>query len=133
MAAAQWVQQNTTPGEIVLEGKGNSYSSPHNRISTMTGRPTLLGWDGHQSQWRGDAYGEMAQGRPETIERIYRTARADEIAQLLAEWGIDYVFVGPTEIEQYGITPVRLEELGAAMDVVFARGQVRIFRARAEL
>ena len=36
---------NTAPDAVVLEGKGNSYSSAHNRVSAMTGRPTLLGWD----------------------------------------------------------------------------------------
>ena len=96
----------------------------------MTGRPTLLGWDGHESQWRGKQYGEMAQGRPQAIESIYRTAPPEEIPLILEEWGIDYVFVGPSEVEQYGITQFRLDELGAGMDTVFSRGQVRIFRRR---
>jgi uncharacterized membrane protein len=130
MAAVEWVQQNTTPDAIVLEGKGGSYSAQHNRISTMTGRGTLLGWDGHESQWRGKAYGEMAQGRPEAIDQIYRSAGPEELNAILEEWGIDYVFVGPAESELYGITATRLEERGEAMDTVFSRGQVRIFRRR---
>ena len=130
MAAVEWVQANTTPGELVLEAKGGSYSAHHNRISTMTGRPTLLGWDGHESQWRGEAYGEMAQGRPAAIEQVYPTGPPYEIPPLLEQWGIDYVFVGPSEIELYGITSIRLEELNAAMENVFSRGQVTIFRRR---
>ncbi len=130
MAAVQWIQSNTIPDEVVLEGKGNSYSSDHNRISTMTGRATLLGWDGHESQWRGKAYGSMAQGRSAAIETVYRTGSPDEILAVLNEWGIDYVFVGPSEIELYGITEFRLDEIGAGMDTVFSQGQVRIFRRR---
>jgi uncharacterized membrane protein len=130
MAAVQWVQEHTTPDEVILEGVGNSYSPSTNRISTLTGRPTLLGWDGHESQWRGRAYGEMAQGRAQAIDTIYRNGSPEEIAALMDEWGIDYIFVGPAEIEGYGIPPFRLEELGAAMDTVFSRGQVRIFRRR---
>jgi YYY domain-containing protein len=130
MAAVEWVQQNTTPDEVVLEGKGDSYSPDHNRISTMTGRATLLGWRGHESQWRGRAFGTMAQGREDVLEIVYRTGSPEEIAAALAEWGIDYVFVGPTEIAQYGIPSFRLDELGAEMDTVFSRGQVRIFRRR---
>jgi uncharacterized membrane protein len=130
MAAVQWVQLNTTPDEVVLEGAGDSYSPAHNRISTMTGRATLLGWRGHESQWRGRDFGTMAQGRQDALETVYRTGSPEEIAAILAEWGIDYVFVGPTEIEQYGITSFRLEELGEQMDTVFSRGQVRIFRRR---
>jgi uncharacterized membrane protein len=130
MAAVEWVRLNTTPDELVLEGKGGSYNANHNRISTMTGRGTLLGWEGHESQWRGDDYGSMAQGRSQVIEEIYRTATPEEIGALLEAWGIDYVFVGPAEIEMYGITPFRLEELGEAMDTVFSRGQSYIFRRR---
>jgi uncharacterized membrane protein len=130
MAAVQWVLLNTTPDEIVLEGKGGSYSAHHNRISTMTGRGTLLGWDGHESQWRGDAYGDMAQGRPQAIETVYRTGSPGEIAAVLDQWGIDYVFVGPSEIELYGINSFRLDEIGAGMEAVFSQGQVRIFRRR---
>jgi YYY domain-containing protein len=130
MAAAEWVRLNTTPDEWVLEGKGGSYAVNQNRISAMTGRATLLGWDQHEAQWRGEAYGRMAQGRAEAIEKVYRTGSPDEIAAVLAEWSIDYVFVGPAEIENYGITSFRLDEMGAGMDTVFSRGQVRIFRRR---
>lgn len=130
MAAVAWVANNTTPDELVLEGMGGSYAAHHNRISTMTGRGTLLGWEGHEKQWRGEAYGQMAQGRKQAIEMIYRTATTREINEVLETWGIDYVFVGPAEIDMYGITPFRLEELAATMDTVFARGQVRIFRRR---
>ncbi|MEZ4620130.1 MAG: hypothetical protein R2867_32135 [Caldilineaceae bacterium] len=46
-----------------VESKGSSYYATYNRMSTVTGRQTLMGWDGHESQWRGKAFGEMAQGR----------------------------------------------------------------------
>jgi uncharacterized membrane protein len=130
VAAANWIRANTTPDQRVLEGKGNSYAAHHNRISVMTGRPTLLGWDGHESQWRGDAYASMAEGRGQAIEMIYRTAPAGEIPALLGHWEIDYVFDGPSEIEMYGITPARLAELAEVMDVVFEQGEVRILRSR---
>jgi YYY domain-containing protein len=129
-AAIEWVRDHTMPGTLVLEGKGASYWATYNRISTMTGRPTLLGWDGHQSQWRGDAYGEMAGGRAEALDTIYRTGRPSEIADALDQWQVDYVYVGPTEIEQYGITPERMRLLAEVMDLVYENPQVAIFRAR---
>jgi len=130
MAAAEWVQNNTTPGQIVLEGMGGSYNANHDRISTLTGRATLLGWDGHERQWRGEAYDGMAQGRVQAIEKVYRTGSADEVDEILNKWGIDYVFVGPAEIDSYGITSSRLDQIASGMDTVFSRGQVRIFRRR---
>jgi YYY domain-containing protein len=129
--AVAWVAANTTADARVLEGAGASYWASHNRVSAMTGRPTLLGWVGHERQWRGQAYGEMAAGREAAIELIYRTGRPDEIAQALAAWEIEYVFVGPTEIEQYGITEMRLNELASVMEPVFRNSQVMIFRRRA--
>lgn len=130
LAAVAWIQENTRGDARVLEAKGASYSIGHNRISAMTGRPTLLGWDGHESQWRGAAYGTMASGRTEAIDAIYRTAPANELRSLLDAWEIDYVFVGPVEINQYGIGPATMERFDAAMDRVFVSNDVVIYRRR---
>jgi uncharacterized membrane protein len=130
LAAAKWVRANTAPDALVLEGKGASYRANTNRISTMTGRPTLLGWDGHEAQWRGRAYGEMAAGRAEAIETIYRAGSTDEIIQTLTFWDIDYVYVGPHERREYGVTPVAEERLATAMELVFSDGDVRIYSRR---
>jgi len=132
MAAVDWVRTNTAPDALVVEGKGASYDAGRNRISTLTGRPTLLGWDGHESQWRGKAYGTMAQGRPEVLELIYSRGSTDEVIQALAQWQIDYVYVGPTERGQYGMTSLAKERLTAAMDLVFEQGDVRIYRRRSQ-
>jgi YYY domain-containing protein len=130
LAAAQWIRANTAPVALVLEGKGASYRADTNRISTMTGRPTLLGWDGHESQWRGSAYGEMAAGRVEAIETIYRADSVDAIVQTLLIWDIDYVYVGPLERRVYGVTPAGEQRLASAMELVFSDGEVRIYRRR---
>lgn len=127
-AAVEWVMYNTSPDALVLEGRGASYRSTHNRISTMTGRPTLLGWDGHESQWRGESYGEMARGRVEALDSVYRVGSPAEIEQVLGQWGIDYVYVGPSEREQYGITPRSEERIAAVMRLVFEEGDVRIYQ-----
>jgi len=129
-AAVEWVLHNTTPDALVLEGKGASYWSNYNRISTMTGRTTLLGWDGHESQWRGEAFGEMARGRDEALQYVYRSGSPAEIERVLDEWGIDYVYIGPTERQQYEITPRSEERIAAATDLVFSDGDVRIYRNR---
>ncbi len=60
------------------------------------GRTTLLGWDGPESQWRGEAFGEMARGRAEALQSVYRSGAAEIELEVLDEWGIDYVYIGPT-------------------------------------
>jgi YYY domain-containing protein len=128
LAAIAWIRTHTPREARVLEGKGASYSAAHNRVSAMTGRATLLGWDGHESQWRGDAYAEMARRRPEALVTVYRDGTPDEVRRILREWDIDYVYLGPTEIAQYGVNEARLRRLSEAMDLVFEQGQVRVFR-----
>lgn len=129
-AAVDWVRKNTPSDAFVLESKGSSYYSNFNRMSTMTGRQTLMGWDGHESQWRGKAFGEMAQGRDQALETIYRGGSPEQIAQVLAEWQIDYVYVGPSERNRYGLTPQGERNLAATMDLAFEMGDVRIYQRR---
>ena len=102
MAAIAWLLANAAPDAVVLEASGGSYSfEGAQRISMATGNPTLLGWDFHERQWRGnEGYDKLAAGRPEAIEQIYRTAPASELAALLDRWGVDYVLVGALERRQ---------------------------------
>ena len=130
LAAAAWIRENTLPGDLVVEGKGASYRSDLSRISTLTGRQTLLGWDGHETQWRGQEYAAMAEGRAQALEMIYRGSAAGQLDELIERWGIDYVYVGPTERAQYGTTPAVEAQLRQVMDLVFESGDVRIYRAR---
>lgn len=130
LAAAAWLRDNTQPDDFVVEGKGASYRSDLSRISTLTGRQTLLGWDSHETQWRGDDYAEMAKGRAEALEVIYRGSAPAQLAQLIKEWGIDYIYVGPSERAQYGTTPAVEMQLRQEMDLVFESGSVRIYRSR---
>ena len=128
LAAARWLRDNAPPGARVAEAKGDSYHPELSRISTVSGRPTLLGWEFHQRQWRGDAYGAMAQGRPEALDRIYRTAAGEELRAALDAWNVDFVVVGPAERAAYGATPQREEEMGRVLPLVFEDGDVRIYQ-----
>jgi uncharacterized membrane protein len=96
----------------------------------MTGRPTLLGWDGHEAQWRGQRFGEMSEGRAQALDTIYRGGTPEQLAEIFGRWGIDYVYVGPAERAQYGVTPTVEALLRQVADPVFESGDVRIYRVR---
>jgi len=128
--AVEWVRANTQPTDVIVEGKGRSYGAETNRISTLTGRPTPLGWDGHESQWRGRAYGEMAAGRPEALRGIYGGATPDQLTTILAGLGASYVYVGPQERTQYGLTLATEQVLFAGLELVYENGDVRIYRVK---
>jgi uncharacterized membrane protein len=127
--AARWLSDNSPRDAIIAEAVGDSYRGDLNRVSTLSGRPTLLGWRGHQRQWRGDAYGEMSAGREEALRSIYRLARADELPALLATWGVEYVVVGPAERQTYEMNDQDEARIGSVLPLVYESGDVRIYSA----
>ena len=129
LAVIDWIRRHTSPEAVILEAKGASYNAGTARISAATGRATLLGWDGHEAQWRGQAYGAMAAGREEAISEVYLRPRPSTLRETFRHWGIDYVLVGPAERARFGITPVLEERLDQAMELAFERGSYRIYRA----
>jgi YYY domain-containing protein len=130
MAAIQWVRQSTRPDSRVIQGAGTSYRPDECRISVATGRSTLLGWEGHERQWRGTSYGRLAEGRKAALEEIYSGSSPDRLRQALEAWAVDYVFVGPRERDRYMMTAAGEARLDEVMELAFHSGHVRIYRRR---
>ena len=99
MQAIVWLQ-NATNGviaEAVPEG-GGSYTQ-YARVSTISGKPTVLGWVGHENQWRGKS--DVLGSRQDDLYRLY-CSRDWEIAQeVLNKYNIRYIFIGPLERSTY--------------------------------
>jgi uncharacterized membrane protein len=129
-AAIEWVRRFTAPGAVVVQRSGASYRPEHNLPSIASGRLTLLGWGGHESQWRGPAFGDLVAGREEALGRIYAPATRDELTGALEAWSVDFVYLGPEEKARYGVTPGHENILAEAMDLVFENAAVRIYRRR---
>jgi YYY domain-containing protein len=140
-AAIEWLRAQLIPGEpppVILEAPADQYDNYNyeGRISTFTGMPTLLGWGGHQSQWRGN-YEEPARREPE-IEMIYTTADAGQALDLLLKWNVDYVIVGSPELQYIQekctlgsspCSPTRaVQKFDQALEPVFRQGSVTIYQ-----
>ncbi len=121
--AIRWLSAEASQEDGVLEAVGPDYSE-HARISAATGVPTVLGWAGHERQWRGET--TALEGREEAVERIYRGD--PQAAELLAQFGVTYVVVGPRERERYD--PVDLAPLEDVLEEAFASGDVTIYRVK---
>ena len=93
-----WLNDEAEPGRIV-EAVGDGYSN-YGRISGTTGRATVLGWEGHQQQWRGDD--SAFAGRSHDVATIYQGTDGAETRRLLELYGVRWVVVGPREREAYG-------------------------------
>jgi len=130
-AAIDWIRTNTRPGDRVAQAPGQSYRVEHAFVSTATGRPTLLGWEGHERQWRGGAFDAMAAGRLDALEHIYRPRSASDLRAVLREWSIEVVCIGPIERARYPLSNGDEAVIASVMDLVFDRGTVRLYRRRA--
>lgn len=127
-AAIQWLRANAPDGAVVLEAPGKSYAAYQytGRISALTGVPTLLGWGGHESQWRGN-YDEPARREPD-IDTLFNTVDLSQAQMLLDKYNVTYVVIGPLERERY--SPPGLNKFPRLMEVAFQQDDVTIFRRR---
>ena len=96
--AIVWLNSEAEPGRI-LEAVGDGYSN-YGRIAGATGRATVLGWEGHQRQWRGDD--SAFAGRSHDVETIYQGTDVTETRRLLELYGVRWLIVGPRERDAYG-------------------------------
>ena len=97
--AIEWISNNTELDARLVEAVGGSYSA-FGRISSATGRATVLGWEGHEHQWRGTR--ELFEGRAADIQNLYKTDDLLEASTLLDRYDIDYVYLGARERGEYG-------------------------------
>jgi uncharacterized membrane protein len=125
--AMQWIMDELPVGTIV-EAVGGSYTY-FGRVSTHTGFPTVLGWPGHESQWRGGALEQGSRG--EDVRFLYQARSWSEAAPIMERYSIDYVYVGALERRTY--TPVYEQKFEAFMDPIYKQGEVAIYARRGEV
>ena len=94
-----WVINNTESDDVVLEAVGRDYTQS-SLISTFSGRATVLGWPGHEHQWRGDTI--TIETRKEDVSNIYTSNDIELRKRLIKQYNVKYVVIGNREIENYG-------------------------------
>jgi YYY domain-containing protein len=126
--AMLWLQQNARPEDVLLEAVGGQYSY-FGRFSMATGIPTLLGWPGHERQWRGDLYPELAGTREEDIKEIYNTLNIRRAHELLQKYGVTYIVVGSLERSPDFAPAAGLLKFDRYFPIVYQDQGVVIYRA----
>jgi uncharacterized membrane protein len=119
--AINWINAYLADG-VIAEAIGGSYTY-YTRVSTHTGFPTVLGWPGHEGQWRG---GYLEQGsRQDDIRQLYQSSDWEITKGILDRYSIDYVFIG--ELERQTYPPVYDAKFDAYMDLIYANEKVKIY------
>ena len=97
--AIRWLDETIEGQPVVLEANGDSYSD-YERVSAMTGLPTVLGWYVHEWLWRGDPADLNV--RAEDVKQMYTSTDTNEVLRLLEQYHVTCIFVGSKEKEKYG-------------------------------
>ena len=97
-AAIEWLRDDAPRGRMV-EAVGGDYSE-FARISASTGLPTILGWKGHELQWRGSS--SLLGSREDDVRTIFSSGDPVEVRRLLDTYDVRYVYLGSRERETYG-------------------------------
>jgi YYY domain-containing protein len=126
-AAIQWLQRNVQGMAYIVEATGGSYSDSA-FASAFTGLPTILGWDFHQYQWRGNTV-ESGKRQPD-IAQIYQSTDSKQVLALLDKYDVEYVYVGPVEKRKYELPPNASARMERFLELVYEGGEVRIYRRR---
>jgi YYY domain-containing protein len=112
--AINWLNENLTGMPVVLEAPGDSYTD-YERVSVMTGLPTILGWHTHEWLWKGDT--SLLDERTSDIEKIYTSTDRQYVTELLDKYKVSYIYVGKLEQDKY--TTMNHEMLKSLGEVVF--------------
>jgi YYY domain-containing protein len=127
-AAVRWLSdQNGPRGRVVIaEGVGDEYDSSAAAMSTYSGAATVVGWAGHELQWRGPLP-ELG-SRQSDLAALYRDAPVDAIRGIVDRYGVRFVVVRDVERKKYGDTVTSRFE--GVLPVAFRAGSTVIYRAR---
>jgi YYY domain-containing protein len=124
-ALINWLNQHVSGDPTTVEAPADPYAAYvyNGRIAAFTGLPTLLGWGGHEHQWRGN-YTEPARREP-LIQTLFSTTNPDEAQAILHEFNVRYVIVGQVERVKYGAEG--LSKFDSMCRTAFQSGDSRIY------
>ncbi len=120
--AITWLNKNIKNQLVVLEASGDSYTL-FNRVSALTGLPTIEGWLVHEWLWRG-SFDEPGK-RANEVQAIYETKNKDQALDLIKKYNVQYIFVGEKEREKYKISEEKFAQIG---EIVFQSGKTKIYK-----
>lgn len=109
------------PYGIIAEAIGGSYSN-YARVSRLTGLPTVLGWPGHELQWRGGT--KEIGSRESDIHLLYTTNDWDVALKIIDKYNIDYIYIGPLERSSYAISEGKFSNY---LKIIYQTPEVSIY------
>ena len=123
--AIEFLQKDKDASAVLVEAPGGGYND-YGRISSSTGIPTLIGWIGHETQWRGS--NDAFESRLIDVANIYTSSNLEITKAILSKYNVKYVYIGHREISHF--SDEQFGKFGLFMDLVFNSGNVYIYQIR---
>ena len=131
--AIRWLNSHVQGDPVIVEAlgpQGGDYSE-YARISAFTGLPTVMGWIGHEYQWRvnwlnDSEYAADFYRRGADIQAIYTSPDPQTVLKLLARYQVTYLYVGSLEAVTYPGSD--LGRFRRFLPVVYSANGVTIYR-----
>ena len=118
-AAIDWLAD--APDGTVAEAVGGQYSG-YARVATLSGQPNVLGWPGHEGQWRG-GYTEVGT-RQQDIQTLYETTDWETALRIIRQYDIRYIFIGSQESITYIVNLTKFDQY---LETGFEQGDIRVY------
>jgi uncharacterized membrane protein len=135
VAGIVWLQQHAPADAVVVEGNDKAeYNTVTSRVSTYTGLPTLIGWLGHEYQWRVNwlkdpAHAADYNARLTDLTTIYTNPDNQVVVQTLRKYHARYLFVGAVEWQTYG-AQADLNRFARFLPIVYQGDGAAIYAVR---
>ena len=136
--AIAWLNAHVSGDPVIVEGAQYDEYTHNGRVSAFTGLPTVMGWGGHEFQWRVNWVGPPQQGdgtgqridavikqRLDAVTQIYTNTDPQQVLALLHHYSARYVYVGAAERQLY--QSADLERFATFLRVVYHADGVTIY------
>ena len=127
LAGIEWLRRNIVGTPTIVEGRTDLYRWG-SRFSIYTGLPTVLGWDWHQVQQRGEL-GSQVQERAQQVDAFYAEPDVEQALRFIRQYGVEYVIVGKVEKLYYPAEGLQKFDSGlnGALQVVYSNSDLTIY------
>ncbi len=121
--AIMWFK-NITGQPVVLQATGEPYKW-NTYITAFTGLPTVMGWGGHEINWRSND--AQINTRFSDVDTMYTSLNMDEVYSLLRKYNVSYIYFGEVEAKRYS-SPKLFESHPERFPMVFEYGDVVVYK-----
>lgn len=131
-AAIRWINANIQGDPVIVEAVGSDYSE-YARVSAFTGLPTIMGWVGHEYQWRVNWLNKPQNAldfnrRSGDVDTIYTNPNPSVVLSTMARYHAEYLYVGTLERVKYPTTD--LTRFKTFMQIVYNADGVTIYKVK---